>query len=161
MGKNFDLDMIDEVPDALGTRNTVREQQASVPMKDLSEPKPAASTDDSHVGYGTINFSDFQKVDLRVGRITNVEDVPGAKKPLWKLTVDIGEVGTRTIVAGIRAFYDTDALVDSNIVVVVNLKPRNLAGILSEGMLLAAEDGSGNVSLIRPDKDTVPGCKIM
>ena len=107
-----------------------------------------------------INFSDFEKVDLRVGKIIEVSDVPGAKKPLYKLTVDLGDLGTRTIVAGIKDFYTEEQLLNRQIVVVVNLKPRNLAGIMSEGMLLAAEDDFGNVSLVRPDSDVRPGCRL-
>ncbi len=151
---NFDLDMVDDYPDALGSRNTKDAPAKTAPVESITPSEP------KHVEYEGIEFRDFEKVDLRVGNITEVSDVPGAKKPLYKLTVDLGELGTRTIVAGIGAFYTADELINRQIVVVVNLKPRSLAGIMSYGMLLAAEDESGKVSLVSPDAEVKPGCRL-
>lgn len=144
------MDLINESTDALGSKPG---DKPPAPVESMVQQVAAAQ-------YESIAFDDFEKVDLRAAKITAVEDVPNAKKPLWKLTVDLGSLGTRTIVAGIRAFYSSEDLIGRYIIVVANLKPRSLAGIMSEGMLLAAEDDSGNVSLIAPDKDVQPGCRI-
>jgi methionine--tRNA ligase beta chain len=149
---DFDLDMVNEYSDILGGERPSAERREE-------EPKRAEEPRQSVASYDTIPFDDFAKVDLRVARITEVSEVPGAKKPLWKLGLDVGELGPRTIVAGIKDLYDENELIGRQIIIVANLKPRSLAGIMSEGMLLAAEDGS-NISLLQPDKTVKPGCKI-
>ncbi len=105
----------------------------------------------------TVSFGDFKKLDLRVGRITGVERVEGSEK-LLKLAVDIG-TETREVIAGIGRAYDTDALMRSFVVIVVNLEPKTIMGLASEGMLLAA-DVNGSPILIRPDRDTPPGSAV-
>jgi methionine--tRNA ligase beta chain len=110
---------------------------------------------------GIIEFSDWQKIDLRVAEIKKVEDIEGADK-LYKLTINVGEeLGERVICAGIKEYYTKKELKGKKIVVFVNLKPRLMKGIESQGMLLAAvsEDHS-KVVLISPEKDIVPGCRI-
>ena len=110
---------------------------------------------------GIVEFSDWQKIDLRVAQIKNIEDIPGADK-LYKLTVNVGsEIGERIICAGIKEYYDKKELKGKKIVVFVNLKPRLMKGIESQGMLLAAvsEDHS-KVILISPEKDIELGCRI-
>jgi len=109
--------------------------------------------------YGRISYDKFDAVDLRVAKIIDAEVHPSTRKPMYKLTLDLGELGKRTIVAGIGAFYGRDELIGKKIVIVANLAPRTIAGIVSDGMLLAAEDDL-NVSLIVPDKDAEPGSKI-
>lgn len=153
---NFDMEA-ESYPDALGTTNKSPSVAGKKPIENIVQVEQSEQT---HAQYESIVFRDFEKVDLRVGRIKEVDDVPGAKKPLWKLNVDLGDIGMRTIVAGIKSFYTADELIGKQIIVVVNLKPRSLAGIMSEGMLLAAENGPDDVSLISPDKDMTPGCKI-
>ncbi|MEM0149647.1 MAG: tRNA-binding protein [Candidatus Micrarchaeaceae archaeon] len=106
-----------------------------------------------------VSISEFGSIDLRVGRILEVNDHEGSRKPMYVLKVDLGELGIRTIVAGIKGIYAKEELENSYIVVVANLEPKSVAGIASEGMLLAAED-NGHVVLIRPDKDIAPGSKI-
>ena len=106
-----------------------------------------------------ISYSEFQNVDLRVGRVLSAERVEGSEK-LLKLIVDIGpEVGERQIIAGIGKVYDPDVMVGREIIVVINLEPRSLMGLESQGMLLAADDESGPI-LLKPDKDALPGAKI-
>jgi methionyl-tRNA synthetase len=108
----------------------------------------------------TIGFEDFAKLDLRVAKIVGVDAIEGADK-LWKLSLDVGELGERTICAGIKEFYSAKELKGKMIVVVTNLAPRKLRGIESRGMLLAATSGDGkNVSLISPDKDVEPGSVV-
>ncbi|MCL4373757.1 MAG: tRNA-binding protein [Candidatus Marsarchaeota archaeon] len=106
-----------------------------------------------------VSIEEFGSIDLRVGRIIEVKDHEGARKPMYVLKVDLGELGLRTIVAGIRDIYKKEELEGTSIVVVANLDPKGVAGITSEGMLLAAED-NGQVVLIRPDKDIAPGSRI-
>ena len=110
---------------------------------------------------GIIEFSDWQKIELRVAEIKKVEDIEGADK-LYKLSVDIGkEIGKRIICAGIKEYYSKEELKGKKIVVFVNLKPRLMKGIESQGMLLAAvsEDHS-KVVLISPEKDIENGVRI-
>jgi len=108
-----------------------------------------------------INYEQFSKTDLRVGTIKKAEDVEGADK-LLKLEVDLGkELGKRTIVAGIKQHYSKDELKGKQIIVVVNLEPRKMKGLESNGMLLAAvsEDHS-KVILLSPEKKAENGWKI-
>ncbi len=104
-----------------------------------------------------INFDDFLKLDLRVGKILEVKPHPDAEK-LYLLKVDIGEKETQ-IVAGIKPFYIQEELIGKLITVLVNLEPKNIRGVLSEGMILAAS-GKDDVSLIILDKDVSTGSKI-
>jgi methionine--tRNA ligase beta chain len=106
------------------------------------------------------SINDFANFDIRVGKIVNVEEHPGARKPMYKLTVDFGaEIGMRTIVAGIRDKYAQDELMGKKAIFIVNLDPKVIAGIESQGMLLAAED-QDTVSVLTPDKDISAGSKI-
>lgn len=104
-----------------------------------------------------ITFDDFKKVEMKIARVLEAEEVPGAEK-LLKLKIDIGSE-TRQIVAGIKKSYQAKDLIGKEIVVVVNLEPRSVMGLESNGMLLAASDGTDPV-LLGPDKDVVPGSGI-
>lgn len=107
-----------------------------------------------------VSIEEFKQLDFRVGKIIEVKEHEGAKKPMYKLTIDFGEeIGKRTIVAGIRAIYTKEELQDKKIVCVVNLEPKMIAGIESQGMILAADDSS-DIVLIVPDKDIKEGSKI-
>ncbi len=105
-----------------------------------------------------ISFEDFAKLELRIGKIMAVEKVEKADK-LLKLTVKLGEE-TRTIVSGIAAYYTAEELVGKKVTVICNLKPVKLRGILSEGMILAAEDDNGRVVVLQPEKDVDDGCGV-
>jgi methionine--tRNA ligase beta chain len=110
---------------------------------------------------GIVEFNEWQVIDLRVAQIKKIEDIPGADK-LYKLTVNVGkELGERVICAGIKQYYSKDELKNKKIVIFVNLKPRLMKGIESQGMLLAgvSEDHS-KVVLISPEKDIENGCRI-
>lgn len=104
-----------------------------------------------------INFEDFQKLDLRVAKIIEAEKVEGSDK-LLKLQIDLGQE-KRQIVAGIGQFYQPEDLVGQEIVVVVNLEPRKIFGLESQGMPLAADDKEGPV-LLGPDKEVPAGTKV-
>ena len=108
----------------------------------------------------TIKYDDFAKLDLRVAKILEVEEVEGADK-LLKLKIDVGELGERELVAGIKQHYNKEDLIGKQIVIIANLEPRKMKGIESQGMLLAAvsEDHS-KVVLLQPDKDIESGSKI-
>ncbi|MEM4662525.1 MAG: methionine--tRNA ligase subunit beta [Candidatus Diapherotrites archaeon] len=105
-----------------------------------------------------ISYSEFQKVELKVANILNVEDIPGKDK-LYKLTIDLG-TEKKTIVAGVKEFYKKEDLKGKNIVIVANLEPRTIAGIKSEGMLLAAKNKEGGYSLVEIDKKVAPGTRL-
>ncbi|MEK7195793.1 MAG: methionine--tRNA ligase subunit beta [Patescibacteria group bacterium] len=106
-----------------------------------------------------ISYPEFQNVDMRVGKVLSAERVEGSDK-LLKLKVDIGpEMGERQIIAGIGKVYDPEIMVGLEIIVVVNLEPKSLLGLESQGMLLAADDESGPI-LLEPDKNVLPGAKI-
>ena len=97
----------------------------------------------------TIQFDDFQKMDIRVSTILAAEKVAKTKK-LLKLTVDTG-IDQRTIVSGIAEYFTPEELVGRRVLVLVNLAPRELKGIVSQGMILMAEDASGKLLLLGPD----------
>ncbi len=105
-----------------------------------------------------IIFEDFQKMELRVAEIKTCEDIEGADK-LYKLTIDAGE--ERTIVAGIKMHYTREELIGKKIVIVANLEPRKLRGIISHGMLLAAStEDKSSLALVTLDKAIPNGSKI-
>jgi len=108
----------------------------------------------------TINFEDFEKLDLRVAKILKVEEIPEADK-LYKLTLDVGELGKRTVCAGIKPYYKKEGLKNKKIILIANLQPRKLKGIESQGMLLAASsDNKSQVILLSPEKDIESGARI-
>ena len=104
-----------------------------------------------------VNFDDFSKLELRVGKILEVNPHPDAEK-LYLLKVDIGEKVIQ-MVAGIKPFYTPEQLENKLIVVLANLEPKNIRGASSEGMVLAAQ-GKDDVSLIVLDKEVDPGSTI-
>lgn len=105
-----------------------------------------------------IGFDDFMKLQFQVGEIIACEEVPKSKKLLCS-QVRIGSQ-TKQIVSGIKKHYSAKEMVGKKVMVLVNLKPAKLAGVLSEGMLLCAEDAEGNLSLMTPEKDMPAGAEI-
>ncbi|MFX0098033.1 MAG: methionine--tRNA ligase [Candidatus Hodarchaeota archaeon] len=108
-------------------------------------------------GKPQVTYNDFQKLDIRSAKILEVEEFPDSKK-LVKLKVECGSE-TRTVIAGIGKYYNTEELKDKNIIIIINLKPRKIHGVLSEGMLLAV-DINGEPVLLIPDKDVKSGLPI-
>ena len=104
-----------------------------------------------------INFEEFQKIDLRIGKIIEAERIEGTDK-LLKLKVDLGGE-KRQLVAGIAKFYQPEDLIGKEIVVVANLEPKIFRGIESQGMLLAG-DVEGKPVLLKPDEEVPPGTKV-
>ena len=103
-------------------------------------------------------FDDFQKMDIRVSTILEAEKVAKTKK-LLKLTVDTG-IDKRTIVSGIAEHFSPEELVGQQVLVLVNLQPRELKGILSQGMILMAEDATGKLRLVQPSEAVKPGSMV-
>ena len=107
-----------------------------------------------------IDFSDFSKLDLRVAKIIKAEDIEGADK-LYKLEVDVGELGKRIICAGIKQYYKKEELKHKKIIIIANLEPRIIRGIESHGMLLAAGNKDENTCvLLTPDKEIKVWSKV-
>jgi len=107
-------------------------------------------------------MDDFSKVDLRIARIADAQHVEGADK-LIRLTLDLGDGGTRNVFAGIKSAYDPALLVGRLTVMVANLAPRKMKFGLSEGMVLAASDAEGGTPglfLLSPDSGATPGMKV-
>jgi tRNA-binding protein len=107
-----------------------------------------------------IEFDDFLKVDMRVGRVVAVEDFPEARKPAYKLTIDFGpEVGTKRSSAQITN-YAAEGLEGRLVVAVVNFPPRQIGPFMSEVLTLGAADEAGDVILLAPDADVPVGARI-
>lgn len=106
----------------------------------------------------TISFPDFQKLDIRIGTIVDVSTPPGSNR-LYRLVVDCGDLGRRTIFSGIKEFYNEDELAGRQIVVLVNLKPKEFFGEKGEGMLLAADE-EGKPILLKPEREVKEGTKV-
>jgi methionyl-tRNA synthetase len=106
-----------------------------------------------------ISIDDFLRIDLRVAKVLNAELIPGADK-LLRLKVDLGDLGQREILAGIRAAYDPASLVGRLIVVVANLEPRKMRFGTSEGMMLAAGPGGKDIFALSPDSGATPGMRV-
>lgn len=107
----------------------------------------------------TITYDDFAKLDIRVGTVLAAERVPGTDK-LIKCTIDFGELGERTIVSGIALFRNPEDLVGKQLPYIVNLAPRMLKGIESQGMLLAASPGGEGLALLLPDAPVPNGTRL-
>jgi methionyl-tRNA synthetase len=140
---------------------TIKKAISLFPRVDLKDRQRQAQPEDSKNAMAVpikpeITIDDFAKVDLRVATVISAQPVPRAKK-LLQLEVDLGE--KRTIVSGIAGSYAPEALVGKQVIVVANLKPAKLMGVLSKGMLIAASDDSG-VTVATLDKPVAPGTPL-
>lgn len=107
-----------------------------------------------------IEYGDFARVDMRVGRVTAVHDFPEARKPAWRLEIDFGpELGTKSSSAQIT-HYGREELEGRLVVGVVNLVPRRIGPVVSEVLVLGALDEELGVVLLRPDREAAPGDRI-
>jgi tRNA-binding protein len=108
-----------------------------------------------------IASEDFEKVDVRVGRVVEAKPFPEARKPSIKLVVDFGpEVGKKRASAQLTAHYGADDLVGRQVVAVVNFPPKRIAGFKSEVLVLGVPDEAGEVVLLSPDLDVPPGGRM-
>ena len=101
-----------------------------------------------------ITFEDFKKLEIKIGKILSAQKVEGTDK-LLKLEVDIGEE-KRQLVAGIAEYYEPEELINKEVPILINLEPKTIRGLESQGMLLAAVEGEKPV-LLHPDKEILPG----
>ncbi len=109
----------------------------------------------------TIDFDDFLKVDIRVGRITRAEAFPEARKPALKLWIDFGPgIGERKSSAQITAHYAPEALVGRLVLAVVNFPPRQIGPFRSEVLTLGLADAEGDIVLIQPERAVAPGQRL-
>ena len=118
-----------------------------------ASPAPAAP------GPAKVPFRGFAQLDIRVGKILTVEDIPTARKPIFKFTIDFGPLGVKQCAGGIKAFYTKEQLVGKQVVAIMNLEPKPIAGVLSECMMLASFTET-DLSLLRPDKEMPLGTKV-
>ena len=108
-----------------------------------------------------ISYADFEKVDIRVGKVIAVDDFPEARKPAYKLTIDFGlEIGVKKSSVQITQNYSKEDLLDTLVLGVVNFPPKQIGPFLSECLTLGVNDQQGNVVIVRPDKDAVVGSKL-
>ena len=105
-----------------------------------------------------ISYEDFAKLEIRIGTVRAAEMIPETDK-LIKCTIDFGEMGMRTIVSGIAQWKKPEELVGKQLPYIVNLAPKMLRGVESQGMLLAATDENG-VALLHPEREITPGSRI-
>jgi len=142
----------------LSEGQTVKKGKPLYPRIDPKEYEKVSSkkssTSESKESY--ISIEDFSRVELKVGKVTFAEKIPNTDK-LLRLEVECPE--KRQLVSGIAQYYDPKELVGKEVIVVTNLKPAKIRGVLSEGMILAAKDGSKLV-LITPEKEVTPGSKV-
>ena len=117
----------------------------------ISEEKPMNESNN-------INIDQFSLVDLRVAKIINASEVDGADK-LLKLDLDVGELGKKSVFAGIKSAYAPESLKNKLVILVNNLEPRKMKFGLSEGMVLASSNDDG-IYLISPDDGALPGMKV-
>ena len=110
-------------------------------------------------GTTHLDFETFMEVELRVGKIVSVSDHENADK-LYVVAIDDGSESGRTICAGLKEYYSAEEMVGKSVVFVANLKPRKLRGVMSEGMMLAADDGNGGVKLVTIDGDIATGSQV-
>jgi export-related chaperone CsaA len=103
-------------------------------------------------------IEDFQKLDVRVGKVIEVKDAE-TKKPMYILKIDFGELGVKQAIAGIKPYYSKEEILDKKFIFVFNLEPKKIANILSECMIMAAEYGD-KVVILQPERDIEVGAKI-
>ena len=108
-----------------------------------------------------ITYDDFLKVDIRVGKIVQAEDLPKAKKPAYKLRIDFGELGVKTSSAQIVKHYDKEDLLGRLVLAVVNFPPRQIADFFSEVLTLGVILGEGDVVLVQPDREVPLGTRVL
>lgn len=110
----------------------------------------------------TIDWNDFTRVELRVGRVIAAEPLPEARKPAYKLHVDFGpEIGLRRSSAQITTLYQPEELVGKQVVAVVNFPPKQIGPMMSECLVTGFHDAQGNVSLCVPEHDVPLGTKLL
>lgn len=144
------------------SKQDLKTQSAKTPAKAEAKSAPGDSAETEENGFiplaPEITIDDFMKLDLRVGTVLSAEEVEGARK-LLKLKVDIG-LGVRQVFAGIKSAYKPEELVGRQVILVANLKPRQMKFGLSEGMIMAAGEGGADIFVLSPDTGAKNGDKV-
>jgi tRNA-binding protein len=107
-----------------------------------------------------ISWADFEKVDIRIGVVTDAKEFPEARRPAYRLWIDFGALGVKRSSAQITRHYRVQELVGRAVVAVVNFPPKRIGPFVSEVLVLGAYDGDGEVILLRPDTDVDGGARI-
>jgi methionyl-tRNA synthetase len=156
--EKLDLDEILAEEKALaGETNTESNEDHAHVVKGGRKKKKEENKMPEGVTY--LDFEKFMEVELRVGKIISVDNHENADK-LYVVNLDDGSEGGRTICAGLKDYYSPEQMVGKAVVFVANLKPRKLRGVMSEGMMLAADDGDGAVRLVTIDGDIATGSLV-
>ena len=121
------------------------------------DPRPRERTPER---MAEITYGDFEKVDIRVGRIVAVDDFPAARRPAWKLRIDFGPLGVKSSSAQIRKYYEPQDLLGKQVLAVVNFPPRQIANFFSEVLTLGVILGEGDIVLVHPEREVPPGSRI-
>ena len=108
----------------------------------------------------TIEWQDFEKIDIRVGTVVEVSDFPKAKKPAYQLSIDFGDLGIRKSSAQITDFYEKQELIGKQVMAVVNFPPKQIANFFSECLVLGVYTDKKEVVLIGPDRKVANGWKL-
>lgn len=146
--------------DPVKLEQMVEDSKPKTPTQDVAAPAKSSGKQSPATDVpGQIEFDDFAKLDLRIVKIIEAEEIKEADK-LLRLKVDLGEGQTRQIIAGIKSAYKAEDLVGRLTVVVANLKPRQMKFGVSEGMVLAAGPGGKDLFILSPDSGAVPGQKV-
>ena len=135
----------------------IEERKEKIEAKENNTDKKEVKLHE-HTEKPAIEIDDFGKVQLKIALVTACEKVEKSKK-LLKLTVKLGEE-TRTVVSGIAHAYSPESLVGKKLAMITNLKPAKLCGIVSEGMIVCAEDENGQIAYLTPEKDIADGSQI-
>jgi len=109
---------------------------------------------------GTVQWDDFEKIDIRVGTIVAVREFPEARKPAWQLTIDFGELGRKRSSAQITDLYDPQQLTGRQVVAIVNFPPKQIANFFSECLVLGVYTDKKEVVLLAPERQVKNGWKI-
>ena len=158
---------VTEKPEILFARMDIKEVMEKVEAMRAAEAekenagKPEEEKEESGMDVEKkpeITYDDFAKLQFQIGEVVKCEEVPKSKKLLC-FQVKIGSE-TRQIISGIKAWYKPEEMVGKKLMVVTNLKPAKLAGMISEGMILSAEDDEGNLAVMTPEKDIKAGAEI-
>ena len=108
----------------------------------------------------TLSWQDFEKVDMRVGVVTDASEFPEARRPAYRLRIDFGPLGVKRSSAQITAHYRPADLIGRRVVAVVNFPPKQIGPFISEVLVLGAYNEAGEVILLNPDQPVAPGSKI-
>jgi len=108
----------------------------------------------------TLSWQDFEKVDMRVGIVTDAKEFPEARRPAYRLWIDFGPLGVKRSSAQITAHYRAEELIGRRVVAVVNFAPKQIGPFISEVLVLGAYNEAGEVILLNPDQPVAPGSKI-